>query len=303
MSQEDSAARPTQLLSRVVIKRGVMERCDLHMHTTYSDGTATPAELVARAKERGVRCIALTDHDTLAGLEECFAEGQKQGVEIIAGTELSIDYRDKTTHLLGYFAGPKVPSLEARLSQLRGGRDNRNERICQKLRALGFEVTLTEVEAIATESVGRPHIAQILMQKGYVSSVREAFDLYLEKGRPAYVGRDRLTPEEAIGAIREAGGVPVLAHPYLIGPVEQFDAVLEELVPLGVLGVECVYSEHSKEQTDAFRNAAEKRGLLVTGGSDYHGTVKPHLDIGVGRGELFIPYALAQALKARLGLS
>jgi 3',5'-nucleoside bisphosphate phosphatase len=279
-----------------------MDRCDLHMHTTFSDGTATPAELVARAKHNGVRCIALTDHDTLAGLEDCFAEGAKQGVEIIAGTELSIDYRDKTTHLLGYFSGPKVPTLEQRLSGIRGGRDNRNEKICNKLQALGLAVTLAEVEAIATESVGRPHIAQILMQKGYVASVKEAFDKYLEKGRPAYVGRDRLTPEEAIGAIREAGGVPVLAHPYLVGPMEEIDAVLDDLVPLGLLGVECVYSEHSAEQVRCFRAAAEKRGLLVTGGSDFHGTVKPHLDIGVGRGELFVPYELALGLRKRLGL-
>jgi 3',5'-nucleoside bisphosphate phosphatase len=279
-----------------------MDRCDLHMHTTFSDGTATPAELVARAKQNGVRCIALTDHDTLAGLEDCFAEGAKQGVEIIAGTELSIDYRDKTTHLLGYFSGPKVPILEQKLSALRSGRDNRNEKICNKLQALGLAVTLSEVEAIATESVGRPHIAQILIQKGYVASVREAFDKYLEKGRPAYVGRDRLTPEEAIGAIREAGGVPVLAHPYLVGPMEEIDVVLDDLVPLGLLGVECVYSEHSGEQVRCFRAAAEKRGLLVTGGSDFHGTVKPHLDIGVGRGELFVPYELAMGLRKRLGL-
>jgi 3',5'-nucleoside bisphosphate phosphatase len=281
---------------------GLMDRCDLHMHTTFSDGTATPAELVARAKKNSVRCIALTDHDTLAGLEDCFLEGAKQGVEIIAGTELSIDYREKTTHLLGYFSGPKVPTLEQRLSGIRGGRDNRNEKICQKLQALGLAVTLAEVEAIATESVGRPHIAQILMQKGYVASVREAFDKYLEKGRPGYVGRDRLTPGEAIGAIREAGGVPVLAHPYLVGPMEEIDTVLDDLVPFGLLGVECVYSEHSREQVSCFQAAAEKRGLLVTGGSDFHGTVKPHLDIGVGRGELFVPYELAIGLRKRLGL-
>jgi predicted metal-dependent phosphoesterase TrpH len=280
-----------------------MERCDLHMHTTFSDGTSTPAELVARAKQNGVRCIALTDHDTLAGLDDCFAEGAKQGVEIIAGTELSIDYRDKTTHLLGYFPGQKVPSLEQKLSDLRGGRDNRNEKICDKLQALGFEITLREVEEIATESVGRPHIAQILMKKGYVSSVKEAFDKYLEKGRPAYVGRDRLIAKDALDAIREAGGVAVLAHPYLVGPVEEIDSVLDELVPLGLGGLECIYSEHSAEQTERFRAAAQKRGLLVTGGSDFHGTVKPHLDLGVGRGNLFIPYEVAVTLRKKLGLA
>jgi hypothetical protein len=278
------------------------ERCDLHMHTTFSDGTETPEQLVARAKARGVRTIALTDHDTLAGLGPCFAAGAAQGVEIIAGTELSIDYRDRTTHLLGYFRGPEVPTLEAALTRLRGGRDQRNEKICQKLRALGLEIELREVEAIATESVGRPHIAQILMQKGYAASVKDAFERYLGKGKPGYVGRDRLSAKDAFAAILEAGGVPVLAHPFILCPVEEFSTVLDELVPLGLAGVECLYSEHSPEQTAGYERAARGRGLLVTGGSDFHGTVKPHIELGTGKGDLFIPYELAAALKSRLGL-
>lgn len=279
------------------------ERCDLHMHTTFSDGTETPAQLVARAKARGVRTIALTDHDTLGGLEACFAAGAAQGVEVIAGTELSVEYRDRTTHLLGYFRGPVVPSLDARLASLRDGRDNRNEKICQKLRDLGMEIDLGEVEAIATESVGRPHIAQILMQKGYVASVKEAFERFLGKGKPAYQGRDRFGAKEAFAAIVEAGGVPVLAHPYILCQPSEFAAVLDELVPLGLAGVECLYSEHSPEQTAAYQRETLARGLLVTGGSDFHGTVKPHIELGIGKGELFIPYELAAALKARLGLA
>lgn len=278
------------------------ERCDLHMHTTYSDGTFSPAQLVARAKERGVKTIALTDHDTLSGLEECFVEGEKIGVEVIAGTELSVDYRGKTTHILGYFPGPQVPSLEEKLARLRAGRDSRNEKICQKLCALGMEVTLSEVEALAEESVGRPHIAQVMLKKGYVSSVKEAFDRFLGKGKPAYVARDRLLPRESFEAIREAGGVPVLAHPIFLGPLEELDEVLDELVPWGLEGIECIYSLHSAEETEVLLRAARERGLLVTGGSDFHGAVKPEIDLGVGKGELFIPHALAEELKRRLGL-
>ncbi len=271
---------------------------DLHTHTTASDGSMTPVELVRHAYEKGLSAVAVTDHDSMDGIGQALDEGRKLGIEVIAGVEISVDF-DPEMHLLGYFFNGHYGSILKSLEELRLMREQRNPKIIRKLNELGFDITMEEVsEKASGANVGRPHIARAMMDKGYVGSIAEAFEKYLSAGKPAYFKKDKLTPEEGVALISGSGGVPVLAHPvYLDMAGIDLDQLLPWLKSAGLRGIEAAYSENTDEQTAKLLKLAEVNGLAVSGGSDFHGSFKPHIEIGVGRGLLRIPYELLERLK------
>jgi predicted metal-dependent phosphoesterase TrpH len=272
---------------------------DLHTHSTASDGKLTPAELMRHAKAMGVEVIALTDHDTLSGLEEAFEEAEKVGIELIPGVEISAENNPGTLHMLGYYVDPSDAELVETLSWLRGGRDDRNHMILVKLAELGCPLQWDEVAALAGgESMGRPHIATAMLNRGYVSSFNDAFDRYLGKGGAAYTDRDKMTPEIAVERIRSAGGLPVLAHPQTLSlSDDELSDLLGRLASMGLAGVEVYYYSHSEEETALYLSLARKYGLIATGGSDFHGPGMIETRLGVGRGNMNIPRSVADDLR------
>lgn len=276
-----------------------MSRIDLHLHTTHSDGSLAPAEVLALAHKAGVAALAITDHDITTGIPEALEAGARLGIEIIPGVEISSSYGDNELHILGYFLDWQDPTLNARLGTLRASRHRRNPLIIERLRALGQDITYDEVRTLAgTESVGRPHIARVMMDKGYVKSAKEAFDRFLAQGKPAYVPRELPDPAEAMGWIRAAKGVPVLAHPlWARQNGEGLYKLCERLKAEGLGGIEVHYSTHNPKQTAELLDMAKRLDLLVTGGSDFHGLTKPDIEVGVGRGGLTVPAALLEPLK------
>lgn len=276
-----------------------MSRIDLHLHTTHSDGSLPPADVLTLAGKTGVTALAITDHDIVDGIPEAMDVGERLGIEVIPGVEISSRYGDGELHILGYFIDWKDAELNRRLATLRNSRHDRNPRIIEKLNELGLAVTYDEVRALAgTESVGRPHIARALMSKGYVASAKEAFDRYLSEGAAAYVPRDLPAPAEAITWIRAARGVAVLAHPtWVKESAEGLYRLCDKLKGEGLGGIEVHYSTHTAQQTAEYLNIAKRLDLLVTGGSDFHGVTKPDIEIGVGRGGLKVPEQLLGPLK------
>ncbi len=280
-----------------------MDWVDLHLHTTASDGVLTPSGIVDYAKEKGLKAIAVTDHDTIDGNGEALDEGEKLGLEVIPGVEISAQFDLGSMHILGYFVDIGNRILNEKLSLLQETRAQRNPRMVQKLRELGVEITYDEVEhASGGGQVGRPHFAQVLLQKGYVNTVQEAFDRYLGKGAPAYVDKFRFDPKEAIRLIREAQGIPVLAHPFTLHILSaiQLKALLNELIELGLIGIEVYYPEHTEDQISLYESLAEKHRLLVTGGSDYHGIEADKAKIGIGWRDMRLSYSMVEAMKAAL---
>jgi 3',5'-nucleoside bisphosphate phosphatase len=276
-----------------------VSRIDLHLHTTHSDGSLRPLEVLAMAKAANVSALAITDHDITTGIPEAMAAGQEFGIEVIPGVEISSFDGQSELHILGYCLNWQDQAFNRQLATLRASRHRRNPLIIERLRAAGLDVTYDEVKALAsTESVGRPHIAQLLMQKKYVTSAKEAFDRYLAEGKPAYVARDLPTPAEAIGWIREAKGVAVLAHPTWVKATgEALRACVTALKEAGLGGVEVHYSTHNKRQTATYLELAQCLSLLVTGGSDFHGVTKPDIEVGYGRGDLKVSPRLLDPLK------
>lgn len=273
---------------------------DLHLHTTASDGVRSPSEIVRYAKFRGLQAIAITDHDTIEGLEEGLAEGEKIGFELIPGIEISAEHSPGSMHLLGYFIDITHPLLNDRLGYLQRSRAERNPKMVEKLNRLGIDITYEEVlEASGGGQVGRPHFAQVLMGKKYVKSFKEAFDRYLKKGAPAYVDKLRFAPGEALHFINEAGGVAVLGHPNTLGlnGYSELEGLILQLLKEGLKGIEVYYPEHSPAEIAQYKGLAGKYGLVITGGTDYHGIEKNGLEIGVGRGEMKLPYSMVETLK------
>lgn len=273
---------------------------DLHTHTTASDGTASPAELVAMAASKGLAAVAVTDHDTLAGLPEARAAGAEHGVEVIAGVELSVADERGSIHLVGLFLPDAPGPLAERLDWLRERRHDRNKRILEKLAVLGVPLQYESVTALAQGAVGRPHIAQALLAMGAVTSFKEAFTRFLGAYGKAYVPKDKLALPEAIELLHAEGGLAVLAHPYLLG---LSGPALAETVgryrDAGLDAIEAFYTEHSQYQTLEYLALARKLGLAVSGGSDYHGAAKPGVELGRGRGSLRIDIAVLDVLRAR----
>lgn len=278
---------------------------DLHLHSTNSDGSETPEELVLRGKAAGLKALALTDHDNMGGAADFLAACRANGMTGFSGVEISaaLDEGAGTLHILGYGVDPAHPQVEESLGRVLDGRAWRNEQILARLNELGLELEWAEVQACAGEGVvGRPHFAQAMIARDYVCSTEEAFERYLAKGRPAYVERYRLYPEEGIRMIRASGGVAVVAHPFTwLRDEARLEEGLAELKALGLAGVEAYYSEHSPEQTVALLRSAKRVGLLTTGGSDYHGLVNPDVAMGTGFGSLCVPDACLPPLLDAVG--
>ena len=272
-----------------------MGTVDLHLHTTVSDGTLTPAALVGRAAARGLKYIAVTDHDTVEGIEEALAAAAAYpGLTCIPGIEISAEVDMGEAHLLGYFVDHHDAALNRRLRHLQESRQRRAERMVAKLSGLGLPLEIARVRELAGEgSLGRPHLAAAMLERGYVTEFAEAFNKYIGRGGPAYVPREKITPLEAVELIFKAGGLPVLAHPFTVGAVAP---VVAALAAGGLAGIEVYYAEHSAYQIREYLALADKYNLIATGGTDFHGiATRREPDIG----DVEIPLAVIPALLAR----
>jgi hypothetical protein len=276
-----------------------MRLIDLHIHTAASDGTDDPAEAAEKAAALGLAAISLTDHDTVDGVAPAMAAGERLGLEVVPGIEVSSDYRDNNVHVLGYFIDPASPALRPVLEWVRIEGQVRNEKLCAMLAADGFDIDIDRLQAAYPGAViGRPHIAEYLVRKGYVQSVAEGFDKYLEVGRRYFLPKRRIPFARAIEIIAAAGGVPVLAHPLQYKyPLNEVEEMIDLAVSLGVKALECYYSEHTPEQQAWLLAQAERRGLGVSGGSDYHGSRKNWIAMGSGMGDMKIPLKVLTELK------
>ncbi|MHB1004564.1 MAG: PHP domain-containing protein [Chloroflexota bacterium] len=251
---------------------------DLHLHTTASDGTDSPAELVQRAIAAGLKVIAVTDHDSTEGVAEALSAAQGSGLEVVPGIELSTDVAESEVHVVGYFVDTADEELQRVLRLLRESRRGRARAMVDKLAVLGIDIAWDRVKAFAGNgAVGRPHVAQALVEKGYVPTAADAFALYIGRNGPAYVDRYKLTPAEAVRLISRARGLAGLAHPVLgivagqMQELEMVDAMLPELKTAGMAAIECFYTGYSQAMTDLLLERARRFDFVPTGGSDYHG--------------------------------
>ncbi|MCH5276463.1 MAG: PHP domain-containing protein [Desulfovibrionaceae bacterium] len=276
---------------------------DLHTHTNASDGTDSPADMVRRAAALGLGAVAVTDHDTLAGLDEAEAAGRALGVDVVRGCEISTRFGQSEVHIVGLWlpreAGRLEP-LKANLAAVRAGRAARNRRMAGRLAELGLPVTYEAVRELAAGGVvGRPHFAALLCRLGVTATPREAFDRYLGSGGAAYVPRHLPEPAEAVAWLNAAGATVCLAHPRLIRCApEALDDLVASLVPCGLNAIEAYHSEHSAADVRACVGLARRHGLLLSGGSDYHGAAKPGVELGRGRGGLRVTSAILESLRA-----
>ncbi len=282
---------------------------DLHTHTTASDGTLAPAGLVGYAAEKKLTGVSVTDHDTVEGLQEAIDASASLGIMFVPGIEISAETDDlpgSTLHILGYYINHADERFLKGVGVLQDARDERNPKIIQKLQALGIPITIEEVAEVAeTGQIGRPHFARVLVDKGFVKSAGEAFGRYLQKGAAAYVDKFRFQPRAAIELIREAGGIPVLAHPATLacrssGELEEY---AKKLTGFGLMGIEVYYSDHSAKQAKLYSTLARRLGLLMTGGSDFHGATIKDIDLGTGRGGLNVPDRLLDELQKAHGIA
>jgi predicted metal-dependent phosphoesterase TrpH len=276
---------------------------DLHTHTDQSDGTLSPRELVEAAARVGLEALAVTDHDTFAGYDQALEHAARASIELICGVELSTKYRGQSVHLLAYFI-KQAPTREFRtwVAALEGSRHRRNLELIERLRDRGVEITIEEVSQRAGKIVGRPHFAAAMMEKGYVASMQQAFDEYLDESAACFVARDEPAFEGATAQILASGGLPVLPHP---GRVTAIPSVLEEDVmhmrDAGLRGIEVYHSDHSPSDRAFYADLAERFGLAATGGSDFHGAAKPRIALGTGiEGNLSVPGSILAKLR-RLG--
>jgi predicted metal-dependent phosphoesterase TrpH len=280
-----------------------MSFIDLHCHSTASDGSMPPADVVRLAVRRGLSALALTDHDTVAGVPEAAAEAKLAGLDFLPAIEISCEYpHPGTMHLLGYGVNPASPVLQDLTTTLIAGRDNRNPKIIAKLQALGVAITLDEVRHEAGgKVVGRPHIAAILLRKGYVSSMKLAFDKYLAPGGLAYFDKERLTARQAVSMVLESGGLPVLAHPVQLRCESdaRLERVIKDMMDLGLAGMEVIHSDHDAATVEKYTHLADRLGLLKTGGSDFHGKAIKDIELGSAKGRR-IPREFFDALMQRL---
>ena len=275
-----------------------MNTIDLHIHTTASDGTASPAQVVRMAGELGLSAISVADHDTVSGCGEAMAEGRALGVEVVPWVEFSSRY-GRTIHILGYFLNTESPALTRVLDWIVAERDQRNEKMAALMAADGIPVDYAEMKERFGPVIGRPNFGQLLVTLGYAESVQDAFDRYIEKGQPYYLPRKMLSIERSVEVIREAGGVPVLANPFQYRLEEPaLRQLIEHCMDHGLLGLECRYSLYDEQQSQYLLSLAREYGLAPTGGSDFHGSNKPHIRLGVGTGSLAVPAEWLEGLRA-----
>lgn len=263
-----------------------MDYADLHAHTTVSDGTLRPRELVQLAAEKGLAAVGITDHDTTGGIEEAQAAGGELGVWVVPGIELNTDTLDGHVDVLGYFIDIRHEVFQDMLTRIRDARYYRAKKMVEKLENLGRSISFERVLELSVEgSVGRPHVAQALLEAGHVSSIGEAFDLYIGRHGPAYAERFRLSPQEACELVRRAGGVPSLAHPVPaddpFGDPEKLDGLLSALRDAGLGAIECYYPGYTPDVSEWLLGVAGQFDLIPTGGSDFHGATKPDIDLGM----------------------
>lgn len=292
-----------------------MFQVDLHVHSTRSDGTYTPSGLVDYAMEKGLAAFALTDHDTVDGLDEAigYAESLRQSLpqaetqkvpEVIPGIEFSTEYQGQDVHILGLYINHHNSAFAAQLQAFVDSRIERNRKMCRLLTEGGIPVTYEALlEEFPNAVITRAHYAKYMLNHGYIKSMKEAFDRYVGDHCPYYVPREKVTPAQAVGLVLEAGGVPVLAHPILYHMSdERLDRLVCELKDAGLAGIEAIYSTYVPYEERQMRELAAKYGLLVSGGSDFHGANKPGLDLGTGYGKLFVPYTILEDIKKYNGL-
>ncbi|WP_165898128.1 PHP domain-containing protein [Tumebacillus sp. BK434] len=269
-----------------------MQLADLHAHTTASDGTFTPRQLVELAKQNGLAAVAVTDHDTTDGLAAAWAAGRELGVDVVPGIELSTTFEGREVHVLGYYYDPEHEELRDLTARMREDRLNRLDKMIGRLQDAGVSINKQEVLEEAQGAVGRPHIARVLIKKGYVRDIPEAFEQYLGSGKIGYVERLKVSPAEAVPLILRAGGVPVIAHPGLVGK----DYLFDTLVPLGLVGLEAHHPDHPAEQRKHYEQLARHHGLLATGGSDFHGSGAEHRG---ALGSVHVPYTVVETLREK----
>lgn len=274
---------------------------DLHIHSNFSDGSESPDRLCDIAHDAGLTAIALTDHDGLGGVEAAGARAAELGLGFVPGCEVSCSWPNGTLHMLCYFVEPGEGPLQEELARLAFDRRERNELMAAKLAGLGIPITYDEVSAEAGgQGIGRPHFAAVLIRHRVVSSMQEAFDSYLGKGAPGYVSKARVAASEIIASAAGSGAVAVLAHPHTLGlEGAALEAAVGELAEQGLGGLECLYGRYQPEERAALCALAARFGLAVTGGSDFHGTYKPDLALGVATGDLDVPDHLLEALEER----
>ena len=281
---------------------------DLHIHSTASDGSLSPLEILSLAKDLNLGAIAITDHDTIDGVKDAISCGIPPSLKFLTGVEISAEPPPSfpfsgSLHILGYAIDLNDTFLSQTLSVLQESRRNRNPRILELLSNLGIELTLDELRNEAGDcQLGRPHIAQLMVAKGFVKSVNEAFKKYLGNDKPAYVDKYRIDCDRAIQIITNAGGIPVLAHPYLIPMKNEkmLEALIVTLKEMGLKGIESYYPEHPPGLIARYNEMADRYNLLTTGGTDFHGSIKPEIKMGSGKGDLYIPYQLYKNLISSL---
>ncbi len=275
------------------------------MHSTASDGTVSPDQLPDLAKNTGLQAIALTDHDTTDGLEQFMSAGQQAGIEVIPGIEFSSYWHRSSLHVVGLFIDPENSIFKAKLKEIVDSRLNRNELMVQKLNSLGFEVELDDWYKLAANSVpGRPHLASVLVNKGYFKTPKQAFDELIGNNRPGHVSRQRLlSPSEAIKAIHDAGGLAIWAHPCAMRnvPYNVLKKIGAQLKTYGLDGIETMYSHFTEKDSKQASRFADSYNILKSGGSDFHGDNSPGVTIGSGKGQLAVPYEFLQKMKDEIG--
>ena len=273
---------------------------DLHTHTVCSDGSMTPAELVRHARASGLAAVAVSDHDTADGVKEAVAAGKEAGIEVVPAIELSA-ISDTETHILGYFIDPDSEALVAAVDNIRAIRTQRIGETCEMLEKYKIYVTLDEVKAKAGGGIlCRAHIAKLMTEKGYSTSPKAAFNEWLNVGCPCYSESQALTDTEAVELIRKAGGDAYLAHLHLTKKSgDDLEAFVKHLADAGLTGIEGYYTDYTPEMAETYRNLAKKYNLKISGGTDFHGSFKPHISIGRGLGEMRIPYSVLENMKNR----
>ncbi len=283
---------------------------DLHIHSTASDGTHTPQEILAKAARLGLQAIAITDHDTLDGSRQAFHCDIPPSLGLISGIEISVQAPAhcnirESLHILGYGIDPDDPPLLKALEKFQRIRNERIDKIVDRLNQLGLPLTLQSVKKEAGGgTAGRPHVATAMVKAGYAKDINDAFDRYIGNGKPACIGKERMACEKAFELIQEAGGIPVLAHPYLIPcqTADHLDGLVKCLCDLGLKGLEIYYPQHTPEAMAQYSKLAEKYGLLCTGGTDFHGELIPEIALGRGKGDFFVPYELYENMITRHSL-